>query len=52
MVHLPEADGAEEERLCGRLSDGGALVHGTLEVVAVRQAKQVTQLMGHHLQVT
>ena len=43
MVQLPEADGAEEQRLDGCLSNGGALVHGTLEVVAVRQSEQVTR---------
>ena len=49
MLQFPETDGTEEQRLCGRLLDSGALVHGALEVVAVRQPKQVTQLMGHHL---
>ena len=49
VMELPEAEWAEEERLSGCLADGGALVHGALEVVAVSQAKQVTQLMRHHL---
>ena len=45
VVELLEADGAEEEWLGGCLRDGTALVHGTLEVVAVGQPKQVTELM-------
>ena len=45
VVELPEADGAEEQRLGCGLRDGPTLVHGTLEVVAVGQPKQVAELM-------
>ena len=48
-MHLSQADGTEKERLGGCLGNGGTLVHGTVEVVAVFQTKDVTELVGHDL---
>lgn len=48
-MHLSQADRTEKERLGSCLSNGGTLVHGTVEIAAVLETKNVAELVGHNL---
>ena len=49
LLEFPETDRTEKEWLHGCLSNGGAVIHCTLEVVAVLHPKGVADLVHHYL---